>query len=139
VSSFLVSTQTVDAILSSLVIDREGTRRRCFPSYADLPYGDSLDKLGADMINLNGAAMVARYGHDDGANDIAQMYHYAGSPSRVPVPVALKQLDCLLYQCSEGEEIEGRPLFKQLEALQDSLRYTILQAVPAYAAAPWGM
>lgn len=50
----------------------------------------------------------------------------------------LRQLDCLLYQLTEGD-VPERPLFEALARMRRILADRVLESVPSYASAPWGV
>lgn len=50
---------------------------------------------------------------------------------------AVKQLQCLLYQCSEGD-VPDSPLFQAMQKLSGDLCESIVRRLPAYERAPWG-
>ena len=53
-------------------------------------------------------------------------------------PVAVvKDMDCLLYQCSEGD-IPERPLYKAMAKFRDHVCRVLIAEMPEYDAAPWG-
>jgi hypothetical protein len=46
-------------------------------------------------------------------------------------------LDCLSYQCSEGNVPESA-LFKELEQVRDQIACSIVRGLPEYSKVPWG-
>ena len=132
-SAFLVSAATIDVILTQLQLrDGETLARLFLPFTAPDDPRDRLDDLGAQLLALNGEALRQRYG-DPGA-----IPHYTFTARPETAGYATRQLDCYLYQCSEGD-VPEQPLFEALKAMRVLLVDRVLANVPAYARAPWGV
>jgi hypothetical protein len=131
-SAYFVEDATIDAAVT--LLDRAG-RLRGNPT-----------QVGRAMLAMNLDAMLQRYpsirGTDE-ARDYAQRarsYNYKPRPEGQPT--LCKSLECLLYQCAEGDVPETE-MFKALDADLVALR-------PAkgrwptpewmeYQRAPWGL
>lgn len=50
----------------------------------------------------------------------------------------VKQIQCYLYQCSEGNDYESHPMFQLMRAVEYAVLYDIVAALPAYKNADWG-
>lgn len=93
--------------------------------------------LAERMWEMNAHALNARYGDDsemcpDGPFEwVAQRVE----PCR-PWQV-LKSLDCLMYQCSEGNVPETSDLFKKLDKFRASLSRILASHTAEYDAAKW--
>lgn len=138
-SAFYVSRGTVDAILTMLQVRDGETLARIFaPFTAPEDPRDALDALGRQLLEMNVSALEARYPTHDHAADAedAAAYTFTARPSSTGY--ALRQLDCLMYQCAEGD-VPERPLFEALEKTRRLLADRVLEGVPAYASAPWGV
>lgn len=138
-SAYLVTHATVSAILTMLQVrDGESLSRLFLPFTAPDDPRDALDELGRLLLGMNVDALRQRYPahrHDD---EQAEADAYTFKPHPVSTAYALKQLDCLMYQCAEGD-VPERPLFEALTKMRDALADRVLQTVSAYASAPWGV
>lgn len=92
-------------------------------------------KLGRDLLKLNCDAVVQRYpcDHHDMTQDEQGRWYYETYTYR-PVngtPIEkLKALDCLIYQCSEGDVPETE-LYKRLVKVSDELHAEIAKTIPS--------
>lgn len=133
-SSFLVGKECVDNILSFL----DSTNGRAIRQYlhgsfstSTQNFGDGFDKLGAKMLKLNAEAVGQRY------REKANEPTYEFSRTNAHIIQALKSLQCLIYQCSEGN-IPRRKLYREMEKLEFALAKEIVYRLPEYDRAKWG-
>lgn len=101
-SAFFVTDKTIaDAVrcLNEIGIDREG--------------------LGRDLWTLNASALEHRYGRSLKEFEAIISTYADPSPSSNPFQL-LKSINCLIYQCSEGD-VPETALFKQLETASEAL------------------
>ena len=137
-SAFLVSHATVDVILTTLNLRDGETLARLFaPFTAPEDPRDALDELGRQILALNLAALRARYGGNE-EDDAETAAGYSFTPRPESPGYVVKQLDCLTYQLAEGD-VPSRPLYGALEAMRRALVDRVLNDLPAYVAAPWGV
>lgn len=137
-SAFLVSRATVDVILTTLQLRDGETLARLFASFtAPEDPRDALDSLGRQVLALNLEALRARYGGNE-EDDAATAAGYAFTARPESPGYVVKQLDCLMYQCAEGD-VPSRPLYAAVEAMRRALVDRVLEDVPSYARAPWGV
>lgn len=135
-------------------------------SLVNFPHGNATEtELGRKLLTLNIEAVTQRYPDtvenpnnlpgpcDDNGNSTAWhsalTYEYDGTrpiDGCTPAVAAWKALQCLIYQCSEGN-IPERELFKQIELYAEKLgrkilsrrgRYTSIYDMPECSLAPWG-
>ena len=147
-SSFIVKPETINRIVSYL--DR-ATRRNSIPqhSYAALlkKYGFSMEDeeqprdLAGKLFMLNLDAVKQRYPEENklglpGPLKLVPSDYDGRFTEGSPVTV-YKSLQCLVYQCSEGNVPETR-LYKFLEDLEHLLAYWIVNSLPEYEKAEWG-
>lgn len=120
-SAFIISDQTMHRVVHA------------FAKHHDIAAMDcaSLDELGRRFYILNAAAVAARYGEADEPAD----YRYAPL-GEVPLVHMYKALDCLIYQCSEGD-VPERPDYAMLTCMRAKLAMQIVHASPEYDRAPW--
>lgn len=71
---------------------------------------EDMDKIGAELYTLNCDAVNTRYSHHPERQEPPNYKYSPVSPSDVQL---LKSLQCLIYQCSEGE-IPERDLHKRM-------------------------
>jgi hypothetical protein len=94
----------------------------------------ALQQLGQDMLALNERAVGCRYpDHEAGP---PREYHWTERHGTADI-VALKALDCWLYQCSEGD-CPSDPLYQTMTKLSREMARAILRESPEYQAAAWG-
>lgn len=137
-SAFLVTPATVDVILTTLQLRDGETLARLFaPFTAPEDPRDALDDLGRQVLALNLEALRARYGGNE-EDDAATAAGYTFTPRPETPGYVVKQLDCLLYQLFEGD-VPQRPLFEALDRMRRALVDRVLNDLPAYVAAPWGV
>jgi hypothetical protein len=139
VSSFLVSPAVVDVILTQLQLRDAAPlvdRLRAFTAPVDPR--DALDDLGRQLLRLNVDALVDRYQTAPHVEEERQAAAYTFTARPETAGYALRQLDCYLYQIGEGDVCE-RPLALALGKVRRILADRVLDDVPSYAAAPWGV
>lgn len=104
--------------------------------------GYCVDDLCAQMWSMNVAAVTARYG--DRTGEYGAWTDQPGADKRTRatwfnVYQFLKSLHCYLYQCAEGGIPEKNPLYAKLQLLADHLARHVLDKLPPYQAAVWGV
>ena len=132
-SCFIVSTDTIDRILSTIELQGGWARHA-----AHLPAAFLYDwnALGRAMLDLNAEAYRQRYG-DRGANDNPdERGPYVWEGRYVTLAQGYKSLRCWLYQCLEGT-VPDQPLYEALSAYADALAAMLVERMPAYQAADW--
>lgn len=101
--------------------------------------------IGRALFAMNERAMDARYPgrwRDDyavGEPLSSEAFSYRGETRNAmcrTVAERHKAIDCLLYQCSEGE-VDQEPLFLALTKVRETLSGQIIRATAAWNAAPW--
>lgn len=95
---------------------------------------DAGTRIGQLLFKLNALAVNDRYNEAEKAPD----YHFREGYLLIQCDLvsAYKSLQCLLYQCAEGD-IPEMKLFKELENLSHRLAHKIVSDLPAYSAADW--
>lgn len=124
-SSFTVQKETIDAIVTYVFRsrDRDFILSR-FGPHSETTFGQMLCDLNADAIE-------ARYRERDGIGE----YKYAFKDCR-PIQI-FKSVQCLMYQCSEGD-VPNRKEFKALQMLRQMIADKIIGELPEYESATWG-
>ena len=138
-SAFLVSAGTVDVVLSQLQLrDGEELAHLFQPFTAPEDPRDALDELGRQILAANVDALEALYPAHRHDEERAEAAAYVFTSRPEPIGYTLKQIDCLLYQCAEGD-VPERPLFEALARMRRTLVDRILEDLPSYSRAPWGV
>ena len=124
-SAFVVSTDTIDLIVSAL-------QRVQGPALSSTL---GLQTIGADLLAENYRSVNARY------NESAQTPAYVFQPVDLDaIPewrvVALKSLRCWQYQACETDDFEDTTAYHMAKALMGLLG--VSDKHPAYESAPWG-
>jgi hypothetical protein len=134
--------------MSAFVVGTDCINRSVYGLWLmQMPHEDQT-KLGLSLIAMNILAVQQRYPREVIEYDHMATYTYS-EPSKVPDCVdavaAWKALQCLLYQCSEGN-VPELALFKQVEEYADKLGEMIKRKrnvkdvwdMPECKNAPWG-
>ena len=138
-SAFLVSHATVDVILTQLQLRDGETLARLFATFtAPEDPRDALDVLGRALLALNVEALRACYPKHRHDEEEAEAAGYTFTARPETAGYALRQLDCYLYQIAEGD-VSERPLAVALGKVRRILADRVLDDVPSYANAPWGV
>lgn len=138
-SAFLVSDGTMDRVVSAISKMRGRTSQAGAPVFAGvvLQGERAEDEIAQKLYSMNAQALSARYGDDEKELSLAFFRSYRWQPRGYNKPVEwFKALQCLLYQCSEGD-VPQSALFKELDRLCRELADEIISTLPAYRAAPW--
>ena len=86
------------------------------------------------MFQLNVTAYRQRYPQAKGATPVP---HFSLAAPAAPPAVIYKSIDCLIYQCSEGD-VPETPLFDLLERLLNSAAKETAITSPDYQTGGWG-
>lgn len=116
-SAFIVGNGTMNRVVNALDKDRNLSCQE-------------LDELGRKLFEMNARAVDARYGRCSVATD------YRVRVRSYPKFELVKALDCLIYQCSEGD-VPKEPLYQDLVTVRNRMVREMVCADPAYEAAPW--
>jgi hypothetical protein len=98
---------------------------------------DACDLLGRRLFALNADAVNCRCG--SGLADARPDYRFNGDYRPVSLdemPKHYKALQCLAYQCAEGDVAHG-PRYAEIVALQAQVADWIVNHMPAYVVAKW--
>ena len=92
--------------------------------------------LGKRLMQLNRQAMDERYPdrHASSKSTAAEVEEYRHTPQAPNPYLFLVALECLRYQCSEGD-VPQTPLYGEIERAVNHWRGVILSAIAGYKAA----
>lgn len=126
-SAFIVSKECLERALSLWAHPINSWRRPLYP--------DDLDALGTRMQELNESAVAGRYRESltSGPPVLTRF-----SVKSVRPLVALKALQCLIYQCSEGDIPEKSTLYSEMRDVERATMGEIVREMPEWRDAPWG-
>lgn len=102
----------------------------------------TLQKLANTLWDLNIEAVHQRYPEDKtdsmpGQYENQKLVHHTPYQYTPTTTIqAYKSLQCLVYQCSEGN-VPNNPLYKMLEELENAMARQIVYDLPAYDEAKW--
>jgi hypothetical protein len=121
-SAFTVSKLTIDRCVSAMCREWQG--------------GKAKTALGKRLMQLNRQAMDERYPgrHEESKSTDAEVEEYRYTLQARNPYLLLVALECLCYQCSEGE-VPGTPLYAEIDRAANHWRGVILSAIPEYKAA----
>ena len=134
-SSFIVSQECMNNIISGLFWTHEFKNSNSILKRNGYDCVKDFQRLGDDLINLNARGTGQRY--QDGKM-LVTLYRFKWddkhkTPNKYQV---LKSMECLLYQCSEGDTDETE-LYRFLSELIDCWMSFIIDKIPEYKAAKW--
>jgi hypothetical protein len=157
-SAFIVSPACMERVVRAICYrNRYGQILRTFDGIALADEHGKLakgvmDEIGRRLFTLNIEAIYQCYPDtqdnpdsmpgccdEDGKSTAltdAASFTVKSSASLFDLVHGLKALQCLRYQCSEGD-IPERPLFKELEAALAAVACAIVERMPIYEQAPW--
>lgn len=150
-SAFVVSTSCINRVVAVICGRGEyGPIVRQFDGI-DTQSRGAATEIGRRLLSLNIEAVMQRY-PDTQDNPAAlpgdtdalwQRDHYkaaagrAGKLDTATLIDGVKALQCLAYQCSEGDVTET-PLFRELTAAAGTVALEVVRRQPAYSQAEWG-
>ena len=148
-SSFIVSNATINRIVAVLEYATQWKRLFPNPVYVNETLQvfntKSAKDLGQRLYDINVAAINHRYPDavkninnapgtiDDNGNHVPYKYEMVLPGTRFQ---GLKAIDCLVYQCSEGD-IVNHPLYKALKDYGLAICSAIVSDMPEYENAIW--
>ena len=124
-SAYVVSKETIDAVVALESTTLRGSKALTNPQ---------IKQLGAHLWAVNAEAVAQRYGEDP--EDLPDYVNRGLFHLRKIA--AAKALQCLMYQCAEGDVPDG-PTYKMLEELLLRTLKEIVRAIPEYEAASWNV
>lgn len=106
---------------------------------------DLLDATGQALMRMNYTAVAARYPAESraGEEEVIAAYRYAAPKNAYAINKTsarcqvYKALQCLRYQCSEGE-VPKSALYRDLTERMHEMASIIIEGLPDYGSAPWG-
>ena len=126
-SAFIISNRTMTRAIAAI---RE-VQRHMYSGRDMFPVDETDKELGDRLYKLNASAVAQRYREE------AETIKYDDEPmlsfSKINM---LKALQCLNYQCSEGD-IPDTPIYKALNDIEHSLASIIIHDLKEYDDAPW--
>ena len=126
--NFYSTAQAAAFILDKQVVNDDGSIVLYPPSFAQAAI------FAKELYNMNLAAVSQRY--EDGIND-DYGYKFKVCPPMSNMIALFKNINCLMYQCCEGDVPES-DLYKKMEKIQDALAYDIVTNTKEYKIANWG-
>ena len=131
-SAFMVSNETIETIINGVFWSGESNWMGCL---IEAGYFDEANfiRLGNELLAMNRDAVNQRYKE----NEEAPKFKWSQKlPLRTNFQV-LKAMECLKYQCSEGNVMETE-LYKLLEKMIYAQMYEIVHGLEGYEKAKWG-
>ncbi len=138
-SAFIVSEACMDRCINVIADQFMHDNARTFGSLI-LDDPEDLTTLGQQLFKLNQQAIHARYGgpgtpnHND---DYAAVPDFKMKWQVITLVDGVKALQCLLYQCSEGDIPETSLLYANLDKAVLAIQSRIVSALPEYEKAAW--
>ena len=134
-SSFIVSQECMNNIINGLFWNQGFNERyRCTLEKGGYIRHSDFQRLGDDLFNLNARGTGQRY------NDkqmLKTIYKFKWKDdSRPDEYQVIKSMECLHYQCCEGDT-DKTDLYKFLGRLIDLWKHYLISRIPAYEKARW--
>ncbi|MEK6794904.1 MAG: hypothetical protein AABZ39_09015 [Spirochaetota bacterium] len=131
-SAYIVNDSVINRIAALLSDDEFGPERIISDSIKKLGYSafDHPEQLARHMHNLNRFAMNERYGRK-----LPYTHRYKAVLARDTYQI-LKDIQCFMYQCSEGRATKTR-LFKAFENVENDLAHELVRMTEEYKNAKW--
>ena len=143
-SAYVVEDETINRIVAWLERDKMGSDPIANYILKDHGYtcAEEFERLAHDLFQLNVQAVDARYGPGEAAKFRPLDFEYSSAvkwgDSRISNACrALKALQCLIYQCSEGDVPESAP-YRMLRDIESAIARWIVSTMPEYEMATWG-
>lgn len=133
-SSFMVSNDCMNNIINGLFWNHDF--RNYYGGLYDekrLDTSEDFNYLAEELFTLNRDALMQRY-PEGGYIEIPKFSWEDKTVSNLQL---LKSLQCLIYQCDEGD-IDKEPLFLWLNKVEECLKSFIIAKLPEYEACEWG-
>ena len=131
----MISVEGMNNIINGLYFDNR--LKEYYPDLyreQNLETDDDFYKLARKLFLLNQHALIQRYGKTFPNYFDIPIFSWNNKP--VNKFQFLKSVECLIYQCSEGNTI-NKKLFKWLTKLEQSLRGCIIEDIEDYKKAKW--
>ena len=94
------------------------------------------ESLAESLFLLNQSALIQRYPNDKADSDYIQIPKFKWKDKTISIYQFLKSVQCLKYQCTEGD-IPEKNLYKWLDELEKCLMSFIINRIPEYDKAKW--
>ena len=138
-SSYVVEDETINRIIAWFDRDRMGSDHITTYILGDHGYtcAEDLERLAHDLFQLNVDAVNQRYGPGEAEKFRPLDFQYSSTvtgwgDSRIMNAIrALKSLQCLIYQCSEGD-VPQSPLYRMLRDTESAIARWIVSTMPEY-------
>jgi hypothetical protein len=135
-SAFIVGQQTMANIVNSLFYDHKFNEWYRILKEHGYTTAKDFDRLYQELYMMNRKAVIDRYEEKEGSDYIELPDEVNWDSGRCSKIQALKSMQCLRYQCSEGDVPESK-LYKFLdEIITDWMSY-IIGEMPEYEQAVW--
>lgn len=136
-SSFIVSQGCMNNIINGIYWNH---KFKDFGGHAllearDLNKSQDFERLANDLFKLNQKAVNGRYPATKG-DSYSKVEAFKWESKTVSIFQTMKSLNCLIYQCSEGN-VPNTKLYKWLEKVSDALTAHIVIDLPEYNNAKW--
>jgi len=133
-SAFIVSDDCIRHIIYNLFWNHDFKNRYTILDRHNIKSVEDFDKLAVDFYKMNVEAVKQRYNEKDGFFGIPEKINWDGG--ELNEFQGLKSMECLLYQCTEGNVPETE-LYAFLKELIELWKGYIISKMPEYEKAEW--
>lgn len=136
-SSFIISQKTMNNIINGLFWNHKFKDiYRSLLREMNLKESQDFEAFGQKLFILNLRAVLLRYQNLKQSSEHIYLPKYIWVDAHITTIQWLKSLECLRYQCSEGN-IPRTKLYKWLNKVIDGVQNQIISDLPEYKEAVW--
>lgn len=135
-SAFIVSNQCMKNIIYNLFWDHEFKRIHTILERNNYRESEDFDRLAIEFFEMNKEAVKQRYNEKENTDYIKIPDSFNWDGGKLNKYQCLKSMECLRYQCSEGNIPKTR-LYKFLDNLIITWQSYIMDGIPEYNQAGW--
>lgn len=132
-SAYVVEEKTINKVITFLDNDQNMRSYLHHQLSLDLDTRDRAQDFGNKLMALNIQAVNERYSEHEPIVPNGYQFHYELTDQIG----AYKALQCLIYQCSEGD-VPKTKLYHTLKEISDYMAHCIVSSLKVYDERPWG-
>ncbi len=132
-SAYIVEDKTINKVITFLDNDQNMRSYLHHNLGLDLDSHEKAFAFGKKLLALNIQAVNERYDENKSIVPNGYEFHYELTDQIG----AYKALQCLIYQCSEGD-IPKTNLYKMLQEISGYMAHSIVSSLQVYKERPWG-
>ena len=135
-SSFIVSDKCIRHIIYNLFWNHDFKEQTNILQRNGYNSCEDFDRLAIELYKMNREAVKQRYDENEDSDYIEIPKTFNWDNDKLNKYQCLKSMQCLHYQCSEGN-IPATKLYQFLDELIEAWMSFIIKEIPEYANAEW--